>query len=52
MTLNNELFDFGFYDENPLITKSLQDAPGCVFKKCCKKYKKSEKKRCRSCPKR
>ena len=24
----------------------------CVFKKCCKKYKKSEKKRCKKCPKR
>lgn len=24
----------------------------CVFKKCCKKYKKKEKKRCGSCPKR
>ena len=25
---------------------------GCVFKKCCKKYKKPGKKQCKSCPKR
>ena len=24
----------------------------CDFKKCCKKYKKTEKKRCKKCPKR
>ena len=24
----------------------------CVFKKCCKKYKKKGKKRCKSCPNR
>jgi hypothetical protein len=26
------------------------DALGKVKKKCCKKYKKSEKKRCKKCP--
>jgi len=24
----------------------------CIFKKCCKKYKKKGKKHCKSCPKR
>ena len=32
----------------------VQALPACVFqgKKCCEKYKKKGKKRCKSCPKR
>lgn len=32
--------------------KGLVNIDCCVFKKCCKKYKKKGKKHCKSCPKR
>lgn len=38
--INLEFKDFG-----PL------SGDGCVFKKCCKKFKKKGKKHCKSCPK-
>jgi hypothetical protein len=33
----------------PLFDNKLRNAPDCVLKTCCKKYKRS--KRCKSCPK-
>jgi len=32
--------------------KSMLREDECVFKKCCKKYKKAGKSHCRKCPKR
>jgi hypothetical protein len=34
----------------PVLSAALSDAPDCIRKTCCKKYKKG--KRCKSCPKR
>lgn len=47
-------YGFGFQAESPLdplTQKGFYPFPGeaCVFKKCCKKYKKG--KRCKKCPK-
>lgn len=43
----------GFYSSTfmalPLASPRLTDAPDCVRKSCCKKYKRG--KRCKSCPK-
>ena len=33
-------------------SKSLVNLDECVFKKCCKKYKKKGKKHCKKCPNR
>lgn len=39
-----DLFTTGMKEYGPMANE------GCVFKKCCKKYKKKGKKRCKSCP--
>ncbi len=42
----------GICDSQIEIDRRLMVAHECVFKKCCKKYKKKGKKHCKSCPKR
>ncbi len=37
---------------NPYQKEGLMKMNECVFKKCCEKYKKKEKKRCKKCPNR
>lgn len=41
-------------EKSPFLTEMKEYGPmadaACVFKKCCKKYKKKGKKRCKSCP--
>jgi hypothetical protein len=43
-------FDLLPLTENQLFAKSLMDSEDCVFKKCCKAYKKKGK-HCKKCPK-
>lgn len=39
------------HEEDTDTFKTLFSHEECVFKKCCKKYKKPGKKRCKKCPK-
>lgn len=35
---------------HPFKSEGMVKMDECVFKKCCKKFKKKEKKRCKKCP--
>lgn len=45
-TIQNQIAMISF----PVMSDHLEKGFYCGKKKCCKKYKKSEKKRCGSCP--
>jgi len=56
MSLNKHMIELGLYEEDASSQLDFGKAQpweqeGCVFKKCCKKYKKKGKKQCKSCPK-
>lgn len=40
------------HEEDVDVFKTFFSHEECVFKKCCKKYKKPGKKRCKKCPNR
>jgi ferric iron reductase protein FhuF len=47
--LIEEGMDIGFLVD---VDRPMYGTRDCLFKKCCKKYKKKGKKKCKSCPKR
>ena len=51
MRFQEEIQDLGIIT-NTCSSFSVDVENTCDFKKCCKKYKKAEKKRCKKCPKR
>ncbi len=44
-------FEKNIENSSSLKNNSLKDSYDCVLKTCCKKYKKKDKKHCKSCPK-
>lgn len=48
MISQNELLQINNIDESPKGVNPFGDFSCCIFKKCCKKYKKG--KRCKKCP--
>ncbi|MFT6867200.1 MAG: hypothetical protein ACJA08_002039 [Cyclobacteriaceae bacterium] len=48
------MFDLNYSEEHPssisFKSEGMIKMDECVFKKCCEKFKKKKKKRCKKCP--